>query len=186
MLDRLSSRAGLAAGATVVIDRGFASADNIALLKSRNLHYIVASRQSERDAWLATFADDVGFTQVIRQPSPTNPHQKKTRIDVQFVEGEGCNYVLCRSEQRIAKDKAIREKHEQRLIADLEKLAKRIADGRLSKANKINEAIGRLKERYPRVARFYESAMTQRPGACRIKDSRRNIRSPKNSTGIIS
>ena len=156
MLDRLSSRAGLAAGATVVIDRGLASADNIALLKSRNLHYIVASRQSERDAWLATFADDVGFTKVIRQPSPTNPHQKKTRIDVQFVEGEGCNYVLCRSEQRIAKDKAIREKHEQRLIADLEKLAKRIADGRLTKANKINEAIGRLKERYPRVARFYE------------------------------
>ena len=26
----------------------------------------------------------------------------------------------------------------------------------MSKANKINEAIGRLKERYPRVARFYE------------------------------
>ena len=61
MLDRLSSRAGLAAGATVVIDRGLASADNIALLNSRNLHYIVASRQSERDEWLATFADDVGF-----------------------------------------------------------------------------------------------------------------------------
>jgi hypothetical protein len=75
---------------------------------------------------------------------------------VQFVKGEGYNYVLCRSEQRIAKDKAIREKHEQRLIADLEKLAKRIADGRLTKANKINEAIVRLKERYPRVARFYE------------------------------
>jgi transposase len=156
MLDRLNLRAGLAAGATVVIDRGLASADNIALIKSRNLHYIVASRQSERDRWLATFADDVGFSEVIRQPSPTNPHQKKTRVDVQFIAREGCNYVLCRSEQRIAKDKAIREKHEQRLIADLEKLAKRIADGRLTKANKINEAIGRLKERYPRVARFYE------------------------------
>ena len=156
MLDRLNLRAGLAAGATVVIDRGLASADNIALIKSRNLHYIVASRQSERDQWLATFADNVGFAEVIRQPSPTNPHQKKTRVDVQFIAGEGCNYVLCRSEQRIAKDKAIREKHEQRLVADLEKLAKRIADGRLTKTNKINEAIGRLKERYPRVARFYE------------------------------
>ena len=71
-------------------------------------------------------------------------------------QGEDCNYVLCRSEQRIAKDKAIREKHEQRLAADLEKLAKRIAKGRLTKADKISEAIGRLKERYPRVARFYE------------------------------
>jgi transposase len=156
MLDRLSSRAGLGPGATLVIDRGMASAENIDLIKNRGLHYIVASRQTERDEWLATFADDVGFTQVIRQPSPTNPYQKKTRVDVQFVKGEACNYVLCRSEQRIAKDKAIRETHEQRLLADLDKLTKRVAKGRLTKANKISEAIGRLKERYPRVARFYE------------------------------
>ncbi len=75
---------------------------------------------------------------------------------MQLVRSETCNYVLCRSEQRIAKDKAIRETHEQRLIADLEKLGKRIAAGRLIKAKEIDEAIGRLKERYPRVARFYE------------------------------
>jgi transposase len=156
MLDRLAGRGYLTTGATIVMDRGMASAENIALLESRKLHYIIASRQSERDRWLASFADDVAFTPVIRQPSPTNPNQKKTRVDVQLVRSGSCNYVLCRSEQRIAKDKAIREKHEQRLIADLEKLGKRIATGRLIKAKEINEAIGRLKERYPRVGRFYE------------------------------
>jgi transposase len=156
MLDRLGARGCLTAGATIVMDRGMASAENILLLESRKLHYIIASRQTERDRWLASFADDVAFTQVIRQPSPTNPNQKKTRVDVQLVRSEGCNYVLCRSEQRIEKDKAIREKQEQRLIADLEKLSKRIAGGKLTEAKKIDEAIGRLKERYPRVARFYE------------------------------
>ena len=156
MLDRLAARGCLMAGATIVMDRGMASAENIALLESRKFHYIIASRQSERDRWLASFADDVAFTQVIRQPSPTNPNQKKSRVDVQLVRSEGCNYVLCRSEQRIAKDKAIREKHEQRLLVDLEKLSKRIAGGRLIKAKEIHEAIGRLRERYPRVARFYE------------------------------
>ncbi len=155
MLDRLAARAGLAAGATVVMDRGLASAQNIALLESRELHYIIASRQSERNRWLATFTDEVGFTEVIRQPSPANPHQRKSRVDVQFVRGKDCNHVLCRSEQRIAKDKAIREKHEQRLLADLERLAKRIADRKLTTAQAINETIGRLKERYPRVARYY-------------------------------
>src|SRR5262245_21810371 len=155
MLDRLEARADLAAGATVVMDRGLASAEAIALLKKRQLHYVVAGRQSERERWLATFADEVGFTPVIRQPSPTNPKQNKSRVDVQLVPGQGCTYVLCRSEQRIAKDKAIREKHEQRLLADVEKLRTRIADGRLTKANKIGEAIGRIKERYPRVTRFY-------------------------------
>ena len=156
MLDRLAARGCLTAGATIVMDRGMASAENIVLLESRKLHYIIASRQTERDRWLASFADDVAFTRVIRQPSPTNPNQKKTRVDVQLVRSEGCNYVLCRSEQRIEKDKAIREKHEQRLIADLEKLSKRIASRKLTEAKKIDEAIGRLKERYPRVARFYE------------------------------
>src|SRR5215467_3018837 len=156
MLDRLSARVGLPAGSTIVMDRGLASAKNIAQLESRKLHYIIASRQSERDRWLASFADTVAFTQVIREPSPTNPGQKKTRVDVQLVRSEECNYVLCRSEQRIEKDKAIREKQEQRLIDDLEGLSKRVASGRLSEAKEIGEAIGRLKERYPRVARFYD------------------------------
>jgi hypothetical protein len=35
-------------------------------------------------------------------------------------------------------------------------LGKRVANGRLSETKEVGEAIGRLKERYPRVARFYE------------------------------
>jgi Transposase DDE domain len=51
MLDRLSERAGLKKGATVVMDRGMAYDENIAELTKRNLHYVVASRQPERDRW---------------------------------------------------------------------------------------------------------------------------------------
>jgi len=39
-------------------------------------------------------------------------------------------------------------------VVDLKKLSKRIAQGRLKKEQKIYEAIGRIKERYPRVARY--------------------------------
>jgi transposase len=59
------------------------------------------------------------------------------------------------SERRKEKDQAIRQKQEGRLLRDLAKLDKRIASGRLVKPEKIGEAIGRLKERYPRVARYY-------------------------------
>jgi hypothetical protein len=82
MLDRLSERAGLKKGATVVIDRGMAYDENIAELTKRNLHYVVASRQPERDRWLADFEDTDGFTPVLRQPSPLNPAQKKSTIEV--------------------------------------------------------------------------------------------------------
>ena len=55
-------------------------------------------------------------------------------------------YVLCRSEQRIPKDRAIRTRQEVRLRADIDSLAKRIAQRRLVKPAKINQAIGRLKD----------------------------------------
>ena len=155
MLDRLAEHAGLKEGATVVVDRGMAYDENIAEFKKRKLHYVVASRQPERDRWLADFEDTEGFSPVLREPSPLNPAQKKSSIEVKTQTADQQTYVLCRSEQRIAKDRAIRAKQEGRLRAAIDKLAKRIADGRLVKAAKINQAIGRLKERYPRVARYY-------------------------------
>jgi transposase len=127
MLDRLSERIGLPDGVTVVLDRGMAFDENIDELKKRKLHYVVASRQPERDRWLADFEDTEGFTNVIRQPSPRNPGQKKTKIEVKACTEAGLTYVLCRSEQRIAKDRAIRTKQEGRMQADIDKLSKRIA-----------------------------------------------------------
>jgi transposase len=156
ILDLLAARAGLEQGATVVVDRGMAFDENIAEIKQRKLYYVVASRQPERDRWLGDFEDTDGFTQVLREPSPLNPGQKKTMIEVKTRRDGEQTYVLCRSEQRIPKDRAIRTRQESRLRADIDKLTQRIAQRRLVKADKINQAIGRLKERYPRVARYFD------------------------------
>jgi transposase len=156
MLDRLRDRVGLKEAATVVLDRGMAYDDNLSELKARKLNYVVASRQPERNRWLAEFEDTDGFVPVLRQPSPLNPAQKKTTIEVKTRVADEQTYVLCRSEQRIAKDAAIRAKHEQRLLVDIDKLSRRIADKKLVKRDKIDQAIGRLKERYPRVARYFK------------------------------
>jgi len=64
-------------------------------------------------------------------------------------------YLLCNSDGRKAKDKAIRQNQERKLIKDIEKLKGRIKKGLLRKEQKIHQAIGRIKERYPRVARYY-------------------------------
>ena len=156
MLDVLTARAGLNEGATVVVDRGMAFDENIAEIKRRKLHYVVACRQPERDRWLADFEDTDGFIPVLRQPSPRNPGQKKTLIEVKIRRDGDQTYVLRRSAQRIPKDRAIRTKQEVRLCADIDRLAERIAQRRLVKPEKINQAIGRLKERYPRVARYFD------------------------------
>ena len=56
---------------------------------------------------------------------------------------------------RVGRPDDIREKHEQRFLGDLQKLQARVSTGRLREEAKVHEAIGRLKERYPRVARYY-------------------------------
>jgi len=56
-------------------------------------------------------------------------------------------YVLCRSEGRKEKDRAIRGTHEGKLLKDVRKLQERVAKGHLKKSEKIHQAIGRIKER---------------------------------------
>lgn len=156
MLHTLEARTGRTGGATVVVDRGMAFDDNLQQIQDRHCHSIVASRQGERNERLDDFEDAAGWEAIIRQPSPRNPAQKKTCVVVKRkVVGEEV-HILCKSDGREEKDRAIREKHEQRLLVDLKKLKARIAKGRLKDETKVHQAIGRLKERYPRVARYYE------------------------------
>jgi transposase len=156
MLDVLDNRVGLKAGQTVVVDRGMSYDENLEEIKSRNLHYIVATRQSERDYFLADFEEEKGFKEIIREPSPRNPFQEKSKVVLKQERKGTETYVLCVSSGRKEKDGAIRKKQEERLLSDLAKLEKRIASGKLKEEGEIGEAIGRLKERYPRVARYYK------------------------------
>jgi transposase len=155
MLDLLKARVGLPEGSTVVVDRGMAYLENLTEIRQRKLHYVIAARQPERDQWLDQFEEPEGFELVPRQPSPLNPCQKKSIVRVKSIEHDGELIVLCTSEQRVEKDRAIRQKQEGRFLADLQRLKRRIEDGRLKRTIAIGEAIGRLKERYPRVARYH-------------------------------
>jgi transposase len=155
MLELLKERVGLPEGATVVIDRGIANPENLAELQRRELHYVVAARQNERDRYLAEFETIDAFEEVIRQPSPRNPGQKKSTVRVKAHSIDNETLILCMSSERVEKDRAIRTKQEDRFLRDLAKLQARIQNGRLKNDVKIGEAIGRLKERYPRVARYH-------------------------------
>lgn len=165
ILDLLKDRVGLAAGSTVVVDRGMAYPENLREIRDRKLHYVVAARQPERDSWLDDFEDEDGFEVMSREPSPRNRSQKKSLVRVKAVMHGEEKVVLCTSSGRTAKDRAIREKQEARLLADLGRLQGRIAGGRLKRELKIGEAIGRLKERYPRVARYHTITYDAASGA---------------------
>jgi transposase len=156
MLETLEKRTGKQAGSTVVLDRGMAYDENLEEIRAAGHHYLVASRQPERNSWLAEFENEDDWEEVLRTPSPRNPGQKKSPIRIKRQQKGEEVHILCLSEGREAKDRAIRQKQEQQLHADLQALKARIEKGHLKSTAKIYEAIGRLKERYPRVARYYQ------------------------------
>jgi transposase len=156
MLDTLERRVGKKEGAAVIVDRGMAYDNNIKQIKDRGYHYIVAAKPYELNQWLDEFEAEADWQEIIRTPSPLNPYQKKTKLLVKSREKDDEVYLLCISDGRKEKDKAIRQNQERKLIKDIGKLKSRIEKGRLKKESKIHQAIGRIKERYPRVARYYD------------------------------
>jgi hypothetical protein len=59
---------------------------------------------------------------VIRTPSPRNPGQEKSQVQIKRRQKGQEVYLLCLSEGRKEKDRAIRETHQLRLKKDWEKL----------------------------------------------------------------
>src|SRR5919106_756411 len=106
MLTRLEERTGRRGGATVVVDRGMAFAANLAQIRARGHHYLVAARYPERGAHQAAFAAAADWTEVVRVSSPRNPGQKKPRVVVKRQRVGDEVHILCRSEARIDKKRA--------------------------------------------------------------------------------
>jgi transposase len=157
MLAVLQKRVGKTKDATVVVDRGLAKPENLATIQAAGYHWLVAAAQPERVCYFDQYEEQTGWQEIVREPSPRNEGQHKVRVLVKPAQSpDGSQSIaLCWSEGRREKDRAIRQKQESRFLLDIEKLRKRIVAGQLRTPAKIYEAIGRLKERYPRVARYY-------------------------------
>jgi transposase len=137
----------------VVLDAGFASEKNLALLEERGLDYLVNVTRGSRSAYANQFKED-GF-----EVMPGRDDED--RVEVKCVPDPDHAHrqlVLCRSRPRREKEVAMLSQAERRFLKDAEALGKRIADGRLKKSDLIQRAIGRLQKKHPRVARFYTLA----------------------------
>lgn len=155
VLALLARRTGGRGGGTVIVDRGMAYDDNLATIQAHHHHYIVACRQLERAVHLEALAEPQGWKELRRPCSPTNPAQHKSEVWVKPQRLGDELHVLCRSQARREKERAIRQGQEDRLRADLTRLQRRVAQRRLVDPAKIQAALGRLAERYPQVTRYY-------------------------------
>jgi transposase len=126
-----------------VLDRGIATAANLAFLREQGQSFLVGtprSQLSEFEAELAT----------------RDWRQVREHVEVRCVQRGDQTYVLARSRDRRAKERAIRRRQLLGLDGELRRLSTSVAAGRLKNADKVQQRLGRLAERWPMAWRFVQ------------------------------
>jgi transposase len=135
-----------------VMDRGMVSDDALTFLSAPGRRYLLATRRPA----LTPFQDD------LRRPG-WQPLPDNAEVEVKLLQREDTHYLLARSRPRRAKERAIRRKQRRDLARALQKLMARVRQRRLKKRDKILEAVGRLKERFPKGRPFVTISVSDRP-----------------------
>ena len=127
-----------------VMDRGMLSEDNLEFLQSKKRRYIIGTPKSQlkhfEQAMLS--ADWEQIREGLEVKSCPAPEGDET-------------FILCRSEDRAKKEKAIHERFEQRIEKGLEKIADS-CQKRQQTVGKIERRVGRLLEANSRAAGLFQ------------------------------
>ena len=142
-----------------VMDRGMISEDTLEFLNEPGRRYLLATRRHE----LKDFQAELGKADWRRLPD--NPG-----VAVKALERGGVFYLLARSNERKKKERAMRRRQRRPFAKAIRRLQERIAKGRLKDRDKILEALGRLKGRFPKAAGFVTLTVgAGKPTSLRVK-----------------
>jgi transposase len=126
-----------------VMDRGMIDEDSLKFLGEPGRRYLLSTKRHALKEFHSDFASP-GW-----QHLPDNPE-----VEVKLLKRDEIHYLLARSKPRRAKERAMRRRQRRGLAKALKKLYLRVSKGRLKKRDKILEAVGRFKERFPKAHPF--------------------------------
>ncbi len=146
---------------TLIFDRGVVSKENMELLDSYangTLKYVIACRPDEESGFIDDFQTQPFCELEGRDPAKN----KKNTVEIFLKELDGMLYLLCKSQGRKAKESAMRNNVEKKLEAALTNLSTQIHNGKENDPVKIERRIGRMKQRYSSVAKYFTITYTHR------------------------
>lgn len=130
----------------IVIDRGLSTEANIKWLRENQYLYLIISRKRKRDI-------------PINVEMITVKEDKDTIVRAGIINGEGSDEIelYCHSTGKEKKENGIKNSFSQRFEEELEKAQLALSKkGGTKRYEKVIERIGRLKERFNRVAHRYK------------------------------
>jgi transposase len=130
-----------------VMDRGMVSEDNIDFLRARGAQYIVGTPRAQLRRFAAALLEERDWRQV------------RAGVEVRLLphpDGKGKEqFVLCRSQARREKEKAMLARQEERLWRKLFEIHQSLAKKPAS-ADQVERKVGRWLGRYPAADRLFE------------------------------
>jgi len=159
---------------TIVLDAGIATEANITWLKGNQYSYLVVSRKRKKD-----IPANVNLVTVKKDDT--------TLVRAALVKNEDTDEIelYCHSKGKEKKEEGIKTLFQNRFEAELIK-----AQSALSKKNgikryeKVIERIGRLKERFKRVAHRYEVTIKKDPETNKAKAITWHVQETENNNGV--
>jgi hypothetical protein len=135
-----------------VMDRGMISDEALTFLNADGRYHVLATKRPALNDFQADLRSP-GW-----QALPDHPD-----VQVKLLERDAVHYLLARSRPRRLKERAIRRRQRRGLAQALTKLHVRVSAGRLKQRDKILEAVGRLKERFPKARTFVTITVRVKP-----------------------
>jgi len=134
----------------IVMDAGIATEENLAWLKEKDYRYLVVSRKRHKE-W------DEEQSHLVRKKG-----DNEVRIYSKHHEQTDETEIYCRSSLRAAKEEAMDSLCEQRFAEKMKALAEGLSKkGCTKNYDKVMIAIGRLKQKYARVAQHYDIELSR-------------------------
>lgn len=149
-----------AAKPLVILDGGIATKANCKFLREQGWRYLVNETRSGRGKWAESFADDSAFT-LIEGRDKKSP--VRVRLIEQEIDGQKEHVLLCKSDGRRQKERAIKSRAEEKLVEQLQTLAARVASGKLKDTAGIQRRLGKMLSQHSRIARFYDVQLVTSP-----------------------
>ena len=146
---------------TLVMDRGIATKENLALMRKEQYPFLVIQRRDEAKAFEPYFQQaPTGFQEIQDRKDGERVWLKKIDPPRSDSDDAALARVLCYSEGRAEKERGMDRLKEQRLLVDLEKIRRAIDKNNLRDCAKANQRIGRLLQRYPSIAPRYQITLS--------------------------
>ena len=138
----------------IVMDSGFSSKENLAALRKAGYDYLTVAKRVTRLAYAEEFADLESFTKIEGRDQVLRSSKKD--VFVKSFKGQDETILCVYSKDRENKEMAIIDRAEAGLLADLAKLKKSVESGRIKNRDKIQQRIGRIRQKRSRAAKYYE------------------------------